>query len=207
MTKTQLQLALAEATQTNKKTAGVFLDTLSALAYKTTKKTGQFVLRDFGKLVKQKRKARTGFNPKTLKKIRIPAKTVLKFRVAKVAKARGSVADRCKYLLCIHLRFKCAVIGMNPPLPFVPVVPRLVAWLAVTHLVIHSFVNVGSRTTLSSPVYGPARRGRCGVGPEDRKRSVRCSRKLRHGLVLYMEQHAGGVNLAPICNRSAIHHC
>jgi hypothetical protein len=40
MTKTELQLALAEATQTNKKTAGVFLDTLSALAYKTTKKTG-----------------------------------------------------------------------------------------------------------------------------------------------------------------------
>jgi hypothetical protein len=34
MTKTELQLALAEATQTSKKTAGVFLDTLSALAYK-----------------------------------------------------------------------------------------------------------------------------------------------------------------------------
>ena len=64
MTKTDLQLALAEATQTNKKTAGVFLDTLSALAYKTTKKTGEFVLPGFGKLVKQKRKARTGFNPK-----------------------------------------------------------------------------------------------------------------------------------------------
>src|SRR6516165_2373128 len=86
MTKTELQLALAEATQTNKKTAGVFLDTLSALAYKTTKKNGEFVLPGFGKLVKQKRKARTGFNPKTQQKIRIPAKTVLKFRVAKVAK-------------------------------------------------------------------------------------------------------------------------
>ena len=86
MTKTELELALAEATQTNKKTAGVFLDTLSALAYKTTKKTGEFVLPGFGKLVKQKRKARTGFNPKTQQKIRIPAKTVLKFRVAKVAK-------------------------------------------------------------------------------------------------------------------------
>jgi DNA-binding protein HU-beta len=86
MTKTELQLALAEATQTDKKTAGVFLDTLSALAYKTTKKTGEFVLPGFGKLVKQKRKARTGFNPKTQQKIRIPANTVLKFRVAKVAK-------------------------------------------------------------------------------------------------------------------------
>jgi len=86
MTKTEIQLALAEATQTDKKTAGVFLDTLSALAYKTTKKTGEFVLPGFGKLVKQKRKARTGFNPKTQQKVRIPAKTVLKFRVAKVAK-------------------------------------------------------------------------------------------------------------------------
>src|SRR6516165_3325173 len=86
MTKTEIQLALAEATQTDKKTAGVFLDTLSALAYKTTKKTGEFVLPGFGKLVKQKRKARTGFNPKTQQKVRIPAKTVLKFRIAKVAK-------------------------------------------------------------------------------------------------------------------------
>jgi DNA-binding protein HU-beta len=81
MTKTELQVALAAATETNKKTAGVFLDTLSELAYKTTKKTGEFVLPGFGKLVKQKRKARRGFNPKTQQKIRIPAKTVVKFRV------------------------------------------------------------------------------------------------------------------------------
>ena len=86
MTKTELQLALAKATQTDKKIAGVFLDTLSALAYKTTRKTGEFVLPGFGKLVKQKRKARTGFNPNIQQKIRILAKTVLKFRVAKVAK-------------------------------------------------------------------------------------------------------------------------
>jgi DNA-binding protein HU-beta len=86
MTKAELQTALAAATQTDKKTAGVFLDTLSALAYKETKKDGEFVLPGFGKLVKQKRKARTGFNPKTQQKIRIPAKTVIKFRVAKVAK-------------------------------------------------------------------------------------------------------------------------
>jgi DNA-binding protein HU-beta len=86
MTKTELQLALAETTQTNKKTAGVFLDTLSAIAYKATKKNGEFVVPGFGKLVKQKRKARTGINPSTKQKIRIPAKTVLKFRVAKVAK-------------------------------------------------------------------------------------------------------------------------
>jgi DNA-binding protein HU-beta len=86
MTKTELQSTLAEATQTDKRTAGVFLDTLSALAYKEIKKNGEFVLPGFGKLVKQKRKARTGFNPKTQQKIKIPAKTVVKFRVAKAAK-------------------------------------------------------------------------------------------------------------------------
>ena len=79
MTKTELQSALAEATQTDKRTLG-------ALAYKEIKKTGEFVLPGFGKLVKQKRKARTGFNPKTQQKITIPAKTVVKFRVAKAAK-------------------------------------------------------------------------------------------------------------------------
>ena len=86
MTKAELQTALGVATQTDKRTAGVFLDALSALAYKETKKNGEFVLPGFGKLVKQKRKARTGFNPKTQQKIRIPAKTVVIFRVAKVAK-------------------------------------------------------------------------------------------------------------------------
>ena len=50
------------------------------------KKSGEFVVPGFGKLVKQKRKARIGINPKTQQKIKIPAKTVLKFRVAKAAK-------------------------------------------------------------------------------------------------------------------------
>ena len=86
MTKTELQLALGQASQTNKNTAGVFLDTLSTLAYKAIKKDGEFVLPGFGKLVKQKRKARMGRNPKTGQKIKIPAKTVVKFRVFKVAK-------------------------------------------------------------------------------------------------------------------------
>src|SRR5258708_26890820 len=85
MTKTELQIALATATQTNKRTAAVFLDTLSNLAYKAIKKNGEFVLPGFGKLLKQKRKARTGFNPKTQQKIKIPAKTVVKFRIAKMA--------------------------------------------------------------------------------------------------------------------------
>jgi len=86
MTKSELQVALAAATETTKRTAGVFLDTLSNLAYKEIKKNGEFVLPGFGKLVKQKRKARSGFNPTNREKIKIPAKTVVKFRVAKAAK-------------------------------------------------------------------------------------------------------------------------
>jgi len=70
MTKPELQVALAAATETTKRTAGVFLDTLSTLAHKAVKKNGEFVLPGFGKLVKQKRKARTGFNPKTQQKIK-----------------------------------------------------------------------------------------------------------------------------------------
>ncbi len=86
MTKTELQVALAAATHTDKRTAGVFLNTLSNLAYKTIKKEGEFVLPGFGKLVRQKRKARTGFNPKTQQKMKIRAKTVVKLRIAKAAK-------------------------------------------------------------------------------------------------------------------------
>ena len=86
MTQGELQSGLAEATETNKRTAGVFLDTLCNLAYKEIKKSGEFVLPGFGKLVKQKRKARVGFNPKTQQKIKTPAKTVVKFRIAKAAK-------------------------------------------------------------------------------------------------------------------------
>jgi hypothetical protein len=59
MTKTELQIALATVTQTNKRTAGTFLNTLSSLAYKAIKREGEFVLPDCGKLVKQNGKART----------------------------------------------------------------------------------------------------------------------------------------------------
>jgi DNA-binding protein HU-beta len=94
MTKTELQTALATATNTDKRTAGIFLDTLSSLAYKEIKKNGEFVLPGFGKLVRQKRKARTGISPKTQQKIKIPAKTVLKFRVFKAAKDAILVAKK-----------------------------------------------------------------------------------------------------------------
>jgi DNA-binding protein HU-beta len=86
MTKSELQAALAEATQMNPKTAGAFLNALGPIAYKAVKKDGEFVLPGFGKLVKQKRAARTGFNVQTRQKMKVAAKTVVKFRVAKAAK-------------------------------------------------------------------------------------------------------------------------
>jgi DNA-binding protein HU-beta len=86
MTKSQLQAALAEAAQTDKKTAGAFLNALGPIAYKAVKKEGEFVLPGFGKLVKRRRPARMGFNPTTRQKMKVAAKTVVKFRVAKGAK-------------------------------------------------------------------------------------------------------------------------
>ena len=86
MTKTELQAALAEATQTDKRTAGAFLNTLAAIAYKAVKKDGEFVLPGFGKLTKRKRAARTGFNVQTRQKMKVAAMTVVRFRVAKGAK-------------------------------------------------------------------------------------------------------------------------
>src|SRR5579862_9494718 len=86
ISKTQLATELAEATGTTKKTAIQFLATLSDIAYKEAKKNGEFTIPGIGKLVKQNRKARLGRNPATGEPIKIPAKTVIKFRIAKAAK-------------------------------------------------------------------------------------------------------------------------
>jgi DNA-binding protein HU-beta len=60
------------------------LDALTAIAYKEAK--NGFTLPGLGKLVLMKRAARMGRNPATGETIKIPAKTVLKFRVSKAAK-------------------------------------------------------------------------------------------------------------------------
>jgi len=86
MTKAQLMTTLAEKTGLAKKDVVGLMDTLTELAYSEVKKNGEFVLPGFGKLVKAHRKARTGINPATGASIQIPAKTVAKFRLAKVAK-------------------------------------------------------------------------------------------------------------------------
>ncbi len=86
MTKSQLMQELAAKTELTKKQIVGVLEALTAMAYTHVKKDGEFVLPGFGKLVKVQRDARVGRNPLTGATIQIPAKTVVKFRVAKAAK-------------------------------------------------------------------------------------------------------------------------
>lgn len=86
MTKSQLSNHIAEAAGITKKTATEILDELAAVAYKEAKKNKQFTIPGIGKLVLDNRKARKGRNPATGEEIRIPAKKVVKFRVAKACK-------------------------------------------------------------------------------------------------------------------------
>jgi DNA-binding protein HU-beta len=84
MTKSQIITKLAGDTKLIKKDILRVLDDLVNLALKEAK--NGFTLPGLGKLVLVQRKARMGRNPQTGEAIQIPAKTVLKFRVAKAAK-------------------------------------------------------------------------------------------------------------------------
>jgi DNA-binding protein HU-beta len=86
MTQTQLVRALAEHGEVNNKVARAIIDGLASMAIAEVKKNGVFVLPGIGRLVRVDRKARTGRNPATGETIKIPAKKVVKFRVAKAAK-------------------------------------------------------------------------------------------------------------------------
>ena len=84
LTKSLITASLAETFSITKKQAVDVLDTLTELAYKNAKNS--FTLPGLGKLVLVNRKARMGRNPATGATIKIPAKKVVKFRVAKAAK-------------------------------------------------------------------------------------------------------------------------
>ncbi|MDZ4742394.1 MAG: HU family DNA-binding protein [Verrucomicrobiota bacterium] len=84
LTKSAIADTLAKKLEISKKLAVQALDEIAALAYKEAK--NQFTLPGLGKLVLVQRKARMGRNPATGATIKIPAKKVLKFRVAKAAK-------------------------------------------------------------------------------------------------------------------------
>jgi DNA-binding protein HU-beta len=83
-TKSEIISGVAEAAGITKKQAVAALDGLVAMAYKGAK--DKFTLPGLGKLVLVNRKARKGRNPATGEIIDIPAKRVVKFRVAKIAK-------------------------------------------------------------------------------------------------------------------------
>ena len=86
MTQTQLVRKLAEVGEVTNKQSRSILDELSSLAISEVKKNGVFVLPGIGRLVRVDRKARLGRNPATGEAIKIPAKKVVKFRVAKAVK-------------------------------------------------------------------------------------------------------------------------
>ncbi|MBI5654377.1 HU family DNA-binding protein [Candidatus Uhrbacteria bacterium] len=86
MTKAQIIRELADKSGHSKKDIETLLDMLTTLAYKQVKSSGEFLVPGFGKMVKMQRKARQGRNPATGQTITIPAKTVVKFRLAKAAK-------------------------------------------------------------------------------------------------------------------------
>ena len=86
MTKAQIVSCFAGKFKLSKKTASAIIDEVAALAVSETKKTGSFTLPGIGKLVLSKRKARMGRNPGTGEAIKIPAKTVVKMRIAKACK-------------------------------------------------------------------------------------------------------------------------
>ena len=77
---------LAEKAELKKTVATAVMTELVALAMKETKAGGQFLIPGLGKAVKAHREARTGRNPQTGEAIKIPAKTVVKFRLGKAFK-------------------------------------------------------------------------------------------------------------------------
>ncbi len=77
---------MAESTGVGNKVAKQFLEKFAEIAVRETKKKGMFVMPGIGRLVRVERKARTGRNPATGESIKIPAKKVVKFRIAKAVK-------------------------------------------------------------------------------------------------------------------------
>lgn len=84
MSKSAIMAHFANKFGMKRKEVAAFFEELSTLAYKEAK--NQFTIPGIGKLVMVDRAARMGRNPATGEQIQIPAKTVVKFRIAKAAK-------------------------------------------------------------------------------------------------------------------------
>src|SRR5437868_4172016 len=86
MTQSQIVKAMAEECEIPNAKARQILTFLSDTAIREVKKNGLFVVPGLGRLVRVDRKARMGRNPATGETIKIAAKKVVKFRIAKAAK-------------------------------------------------------------------------------------------------------------------------
>jgi len=86
LTKAQIVSYFAKKFDLSKKVGSSIIDEMAALAVAETKKAGAFTFPGVGKLVLVRRKARVGRNPATGEPINIPAKTVVKMRIAKACK-------------------------------------------------------------------------------------------------------------------------
>ncbi|MBI5467670.1 MAG: HU family DNA-binding protein [Deltaproteobacteria bacterium] len=84
MTKSQVEDHIAKKTGVPKKTVREILAEMAELSYAEAKNA--FTIPGVGKLVLVDRKARTGRNPRTGEPVEIPAKKVVKFRIAKACK-------------------------------------------------------------------------------------------------------------------------
>ena len=86
MTQAELVRTLAKSCELSNRASREFLENLAKIAIKEVKGNGVFVVPGLGRLVRAERKARVGRNPATGQTINIPARKVVKFRVAKAVK-------------------------------------------------------------------------------------------------------------------------
>jgi len=86
MTRTEVIESMANRTGMDKKEVKKFLEDLTMLIEETIKAGGEVPLKGLGKFKVHHRKARMGRNPLTGEEIQIPAKTVVKFTIAKALK-------------------------------------------------------------------------------------------------------------------------
>lgn len=86
LTKAQIVVELAKKLEMTKKEVNSFLNAYNELIYKNVKKAKELTVPGLGKFYVTKTKRRKGRNPSTGEQIVIPAKNVVKFKVAKAAK-------------------------------------------------------------------------------------------------------------------------
>ncbi len=86
MNRRDLVTAIAERTESDKKSADAFLAAFTEVVTETVAAGDPVAITGFAKFYRRETTARMGRNPATGEPIKIPAKKVLKFRIAKAAK-------------------------------------------------------------------------------------------------------------------------